>query len=130
MTETAMATSDDEPLFPATDTYLFVGGPKHGQECEVPADERVFKLFAPPAGPQPVAGFTIPSLSGGLEVNTYVRQELGFEDQRTGEQFVRAVFVHDSVPNPQIGQQLLITALFANFVRGGRKVIEHHGVSD
>jgi hypothetical protein len=114
---------DDElprNVFPETDTYLFVGGPEHGKRREVCKDDPIFKVMAPP---QPnLDGNSVFLAPGGYEAHTYVRRELAFQDGVTGEQYVREVYLHEGIPNPQIAEQMLMAALLVDFIRGGRKV--------
>lgn len=130
----SLIADDDNPSFPPkTESYLLVGGPKHGQRVDIIDSDRIFRTFGP-VTPQPAAG----GLNGNaftqfpgatVEPHTYVRRDLGFRDEETGEQYVRAVFVHEGIPNPDVAQQFLMAALLADFVKGGRKVIEEDGRS-
>lgn len=108
---------DMNKVFPKTDHYLFVGGPKHGQRVEVVEGDAVHKIMAPPT--------PTPALFGdgaGYEVHTYVKRDLGFQED-DGTVYARTVYCHDQIPNPQVAQQYLMAALLADFVRGGRKVV-------
>jgi hypothetical protein len=131
MTQTLMPPfEDDESVFPATDKVLFLGGPKHGEELEVPRDERVWRMPVMPKTVINVEPSGIPLFgSGTAEVHTYVRRPIGLKfDEDTA--FTRDVFVHESVPNQQIAQQLLMAALLVTFVKGGRRIIDGDGVSE
>jgi hypothetical protein len=132
MTQTLMASfEDDEPenVFPATETVLFLGGPKHGEDVEVVSADRTWKVFAkaePSVIPMRRDGADLPPLigSGGMQVHTYLRRPLSLQNEATGEQYVRDVFVHEAIPNPQVAQQLLMAALLGRFILGGRRVID------
>lgn len=128
MTQTLMAEyEDDDKAFPTTDHYLFVGGPKHGEKVEVVTNDPIFKVIAPPA-PAPNIGLSgAAMLTPGFDVHTYVRRDLGFETE-DGSQWTRAVYCHEQIPNPQVAEHLLMAALLADFVKGGRKVVPDDGV--
>lgn len=125
MTLTLMAPyEDDEPesVFPVTEKVLFLGGPFHAQDVEVPTDEQTWKMFVRPKtvvavdnGP-PLLG------SGTMQIQTYYRRPL--HGQNDDGEYVRDVFIHESVPSPQVAQQLLMAALLTRFITGGRRVVE------
>lgn len=117
--------SDDDEVFPQTEKYLFVGGPKHGQRLEVVKDDPTFKVMAPP-GPPNLAEPQAFSGGAAYEVHTYIRREIGLQDD-TGQQYTRPVYVHEVIPGAEVAQQLLMAALLADFVKGGRKVITQDG---
>lgn len=99
-----------------TAEFLFVGGPKHGEHLEVIATDRTFKVFAPPS--------PLDSGAGGYELHTYVRRKLALQsDDGTG--YERAIFVHEVIPSPDVAQQMLMAALLTEFIKGGKKVIDH-----
>lgn len=124
-----MAEFEDDKPFPKTDHYLFVGGPKHGQRVEVVTGDPTHKVIAPPA-PAPFIGDTgVSLLNPGFDVHTYVKRDLGFEES-DGTNYVRTIYCHEQIPNPQVAQQYLMAALLADFVRGGRKVVPSDGVSE
>lgn len=100
--------------FPKIETYLFVGGPKHGQWLDVVEGEPTHKVLCPPA-----AGDL-----AGYDAHTYIRSEICAEDQN-GAQFARVIYVHWTIPDAGAAQSALIAALFADFVRGGRKVVDN-----
>jgi hypothetical protein len=135
MTQTLMPPfEDDESVFPATETVLFLGGPKHGEDVEIVRGERTWKTFAkaePSVIPMRREGVDLPPLStsGAVQVHTYVRRPLQLQNEASGEEYVRDVFVHEAVPNPQVAQQLLMAALLARFILGGRKVINQDDVT-
>jgi hypothetical protein len=104
MTETAV----DANGFPAVDKHLFVGGPKHGQRIEVIAKDLTHRVMTPPAPPS----------LGGYDVHTYTRREV------TLPGYARPVFIHESIPNSETAQQMLMSALYVDFVKGGRKVTD------
>jgi hypothetical protein len=116
-----VGTADNDGL-PTTDKFLFIGGPKHGQHVEVIDSDPTFKVMAPPTM---LTGEPL-SVSGGYEVHTYVKRKLGYRDD-DGQAYERAVFVHEVIPGAEVAQQLLMAALMADFVKGGRKVIEPDG---
>lgn len=119
---------DDDKAFPKTDHYLFVGGPKHGERVEVVENDPTHKVIAPPA-PAPYIGDSgVSMLNPGFDVHTYVKRDLGIEEEG-GATYVRSVYCHEQIPNPQVAQQLLMAALLADFVKGGRKVVPTDGVS-
>lgn len=127
MTLTLMAPyEDDEPesVFPATEKLLFIGGPSHGQDIEVPTDEQTWKMFSKSSAPLFIGATGGPPTptSGAVTVETYYRRPLTGQESN-GEEFTRDVFVHESIPNPQIAQQLLLAALLTRFIKGGRQVI-------
>lgn len=117
-----MAEFDEEKPFPKTDHYLFVGGPKHGQKLEVVTGDPTHKVICPPA---PASMLN----SGFVDVHTYVRRDLGFEAE-DGTRYARTVYCHEEIPNPDVAQHLLMAALLADFVMGGRKVAPNDGVSN
>lgn len=121
MTQTLMANfEDEEGVFPMTETVLFLGGPKHAQECEVIAGDQTWQIFDK-APPTQVDGVTMLG-SGAFLTHRYIRKPIQAEDE-SGTYF-RDVFVHESVPNAQVAQQLLMAALLARFIKGGHKVLE------
>lgn len=124
-----MAEFEDNGAFPATDHYLFVGGPKHGQRVEVVTNDPTHKVISPPAPAPFIADSGVSLLNPGFDVHTYVKRDLGFEED-DGTNYVRTIYVHEQIPNPQVAQQYLMAALLADFVRGGRKVVPSDGVSE
>lgn len=121
MMPSLIGSADDNP-FPPTAKYLFVGGPKHGQHLEVIENDPTFKVMAPPSPAFSLEESPL-SDSGPYEVHTYLRREIGMQD-KSGQRYVRAVYVHEVIPSAEVAQQLLMAALLADFVKGGRKVIE------
>lgn len=117
--------ADDElprNVFPKTEVYLFVGGPKHGQRLEVVRDDPTHRVISAPQPPAYMSG-SLPTLDGGgHEIHTYLMRKLAFETD-DGDTYTRTVYVHDQVPNAAVAQHLLSTALLADFVKGGRKVV-------
>lgn len=117
-----MATDDnDDDIFPKTDRYLFLGGPEHGRYREVIKGDLTHKVIAPPT-PAPFIAQSEPSeLQSGFDIHTYVRRELGLQTD-DGAAYKRDVYIHEAVPSPEVGQQLLMSALLAEFVKDGEKV--------
>jgi hypothetical protein len=118
----------DEPesIFPATEKVLFIGGPSHGQEGEVPKDEQSWRTFAKSSRPLFLGesnGAPALSTSGAVEVQTYYRRPLNGVDNN-GAEYTRDVFVHESIPNPQIAQQALLAALLTRFIMAGRRIVD------
>ncbi len=118
-----LVASDDGSVFPKTESYLLIGGPKHGEYAEIPTDEQTWRIFAKSA-PAPAANTFAFGGMGDFTPQTYMRRELSGQDNE-GTNYTRAVFIHESVPSPDVAQQLLMSALVTNFVKAGRKVIEH-----
>lgn len=115
-----------ENEFPAVEEYLFIGGPKHGQRIEAIKADATHRVITPPAPAPFIADSGASGMNAGFDIHTYVRREVNLKhDDGTG--YVRAVFVHEQIPNAQVAQQLLMSALYVDFVKGGRKVIEHDG---
>lgn len=123
--------ADDGDFPPKTEHYLFIGGPKHGQRVEVIRNDSTHKIMAPSQPPAPPGmverrpygdgSYSFP-YNGGFDVHTYVKRELGFADPDTGEHYRRHVYVHEGVPNAQVAEHLLMSALLADFVKGGERV--------
>jgi hypothetical protein len=110
-----MANFEDDDVFPETDKYLFIGGPKHGEYVEVVRGDLVHKCIVSP-------------LTGGAaEVHTYIRRDI--TAQLNGETYARDVYMHEQCPNPQVAEQLLMSALMVAFIKGGRKVVTVDGES-
>jgi hypothetical protein len=130
MTQTLMPPfEDDESVFPSTEQVLFLGGPAHGEAREVVRDDRSTKIVA--KSPTVIGRDNgLPLLgSGTAEVHSYYRRPIGLRFDEDNA-FVRDVFVHETVPNPQVAQQLLMAALLTTFVKGGRRIIDGDGVSE
>ena len=127
MTQTLMPPFDEpESIFPATEKVLFIGGPSHGQDVEVPKDEQSWRMFAKSSAPLFFGerdGPATVATSGAVEVQTYYRRPLVGVDN-SGTEYTRDVFVHESIPSPQIAQQALLAALLTRFITGGRRIVD------
>ncbi len=109
-------------MFPETEHYLFIGGPKHGEFVEVVKNDPSHKVLAPSAQPQffsnPLSDLDNAHPAYGVE--TYVRQEIGGE--LPDGFYKRAVYIHSELPNAQVAQQMLLSALMAEFLKGGTRI--------
>jgi hypothetical protein len=114
-----------EHEFPNVERYLFVGGPKHGQRLEVIDTDTTFRVISPPAPAPFIADGGASAMAAGFDVHTYVKRDVGLQDDDAT--YFRAVFVHDKTPSPQVAQQLLSAALYVDFCRGGRRVVDENG---
>lgn len=118
----------DDNAMPTTEKYLFVGGPKHGQYKEVVKGDPMFKVIVPPTLSRMIAPEDVLSGNDGYEIHTYVKRDLGLRED-DGTAYIRTVYVHEVIPSPDVAQQMLMAALMTEFVKGGRKVIEHESPS-
>jgi hypothetical protein len=117
---------EGDDVFPPTEKYLFIGGPKHGEYMEVVAGDRSHKIIVPASAPLLIGDSPV-NTSGAAEIHTYMRRDITaeFGDER----YVRDVYVHEGCPSPQVAQQLLMAVLMTDFIRGGRKVVTINGES-
>jgi hypothetical protein len=122
-----MAEFEEDDVFPETDNYLFIGGPKHGQYVEVVKDDPTHKVIVPGTSVLFTPNGAVPT-SGTAEIHTYVKRDLGLTAD-DGYQYVRQVYVHEACPDQQVAQQLLLSVLMVEFIKGGRKVVTADGES-